>query len=500
MFVLVSTIRGWGNTDLFSRAIQHVLRPYFEGDEFYNRKWDLYHYETSVRDFFLLPIDQAQEFLKDLSEQTGITKGLLDPPNKLAFFISPEAAQEEPKLIGSVSSKEEFNKLVAAHSWSDEVIADRKKKEKVKKARKKKEKQSLAMMGYNSSVRTARQHLGLGMKACAMKEAAGEGVSEDRPRPVLVAIDVEAWEQDHNQITEIGIATLDTALIPSAAELPALSLADMDMANIDYDNPAPKTRASVINELIKCRHLRIHENRSLRNGIYVSDAADKFDFGESEWVSLGDVPAILGESLRFFDENGNKRNVIIVGHDVKQDLAYLRITGYDVWNIKDLEVMDTTAMYKAVNDVHESRGLGRVLTDMGVIFWNLHNAGNDAAYTLQAFVCLADRGLPPYSHQPASPVAVPAEDEIPPATLPEPKEGEYPDYEDLVESGCISYIDPAKNQLGPRPKSGKKGGRARANRDGFEPPQEPKRTVTAQQIAEVEDGWGTSKPVEDDVW
>lgn len=41
MFVLVSTIRGWGNTDLFSRAIQHVLRPYFEGDEFYNRKWDL---------------------------------------------------------------------------------------------------------------------------------------------------------------------------------------------------------------------------------------------------------------------------------------------------------------------------------------------------------------------------------------------------------------------------------------------------------------------------
>jgi len=41
MFVLVNTIRGWSGGAEFSSAIQHVLRPYFEGDEFFNRKWDL---------------------------------------------------------------------------------------------------------------------------------------------------------------------------------------------------------------------------------------------------------------------------------------------------------------------------------------------------------------------------------------------------------------------------------------------------------------------------
>jgi len=337
--------------------------------------WPRYHYETATKDYFLLPIAQVQAFLKHVSTQTGIARGLLDPSKKLTFNIAPEHPQDPPVLLGSISSKSEFDKLVATHSWSDEMIAAKRDKEKIKKAKKRREKQSLAMMSYSSSIRTARQHLGLGMTASASKEAPGEEVSPDRPRPILVAIDVEAWERDHNQITEIGIATLDTALIPSASELPSLSLADTDLENINYEKTAPRTRASAINELIKCRHLRIHENRTLRNGMYVTDAADKFDFGTSEWVGLADVPAILGESLRFYDENGNKRPVIIVGHDVKQDLAYLRVTGYDVWNIKDLEVMDTTAMHKAVYDSHESRGLGRVLTDIGVIFWNLHNAG-----------------------------------------------------------------------------------------------------------------------------
>jgi hypothetical protein len=402
--------------------------------------------------------------------------------------------------LGPVSSKEEFDKMVAEHGLDDEERAAQKKKEKERKAKKKKEKQYLAMMSYTASVRVARQHLGFGMKACPTAEVPGEEVSFDREKPILVAIDVEAWEKDQNRVTEIGIATLDTAKIPPVSELPTLSMAHLDLDNLP--DTMPKTRASAICDLIQCRHLRIQDNKSFRNGLWVADAADKFDFGESEWVRLADVPAILGSALRFYDENGVKRKIIIVGHDVKQDFSYLRITGYDVWNIKDLEVIDTTSMHKAVFDIHEARGLSKVLMDMGVIFWNLHNAGrycirnlrlstnndttgNDAAYTLQAFVHLADRGVPArvHSSDPADTETINESPVQPPAP---PLQAEDYDYEDLIASGCIKYMNPGQNQLGPRPPKGKKGNR---NRRGKGSTQQGNQNRTVPDTAPVDDGW-----------
>jgi len=39
------------------------------------------------------------------------------------------------------------------------------------------------------------------------------------------------------------------------------------------------------------------------------------------------------------------------------------------------------------------RNLGTVLAELDIIGWNLHNAGNDAAYTLQAMVKIAIKHL-----------------------------------------------------------------------------------------------------------
>jgi hypothetical protein len=403
--------------------------------------------------------------------------------------------------LGTVSSKEEFDKMLAEYGWNEEERAAVKQKEKEKKAKKRKEKQYLAMMSYTASIRAARQHLGFGMKACPTEEIPGEEVSFDREKPILVAIDVEAWEKDQNLVTEIGIATLDTAKIPPASELPTLSMADLDLDNFDT---LPKTRASAVCELIQCRHLRIQDNKSFRNGLWVADAADKFDFGESEWVRLADVPAILGSALRFYDENGAKRKIIIVGHDVKQDFSYLRITGYDLWNIKDLEVIDTTSMHKAVYDHHESKGLSKVLMDMGVIHFNLHNAGkyctrnlclgtnnettgNDAAYSLQAFIHLADRGVPKRVHSDPADAETAKESHVEPQAP--PPQPEVFDYEDLIESGCIKYMDPEQNQLGPRPpREKKKGNRNKRGRGGSR--QQGNQNPPAPDTAPVaDDGW-----------
>ncbi|KAF8543923.1 hypothetical protein BDD12DRAFT_873899 [Trichophaea hybrida] len=509
MFARVKTLREWHlDPRRFSKADRYVLSPYFESNEFFDRKWDIYHWEAATNDFFLVPIAQAKAFMDYVAEDTGFSRNVSVPEKQLCFSIEENTIHSPPALIGTVSSKVEYDELVEIHGWKDEDKAVRRKADKAHKAKKRKEKQVLAMMSFVASVRCARQHLGLGNKACPEKEVPGDEVSFDREKPILVAIDVEAWEKDHDCVTEIGIATLDIAKIPHVSKLPKASMADLDLDNIDYENGAPRTRATAICELIECRHLRITEHKSMRNGQFVNDSADKFDFGTSEWVSLKDIPAILGSSLRFYDENGNKRKIILVGHDVAQDFAYLRITGYDVWNIKDVEVMDTTSLYKAINDVHEARGLSTVLMNMGIIFWNLHNAGkshhfpsappkakqrttgNDAAYTLQALVHMADRGVP--DRNATSSEKNEEEDPPPPVAL-ALEAGQYPDYEDLIEAGCIKYQDPEKHQLGPRPHKEKRG-RGKGKAYSAEPPRPPSPPPP------IEPGWGWHGPEPDDGW
>ncbi|KAI5804493.1 hypothetical protein EDC01DRAFT_597750, partial [Geopyxis carbonaria] len=377
-----------------SKAEQYILARFFDTEPFLARGWDIYHYETSTRDYFLLSVQQVITFFEYVYKQTGLAKNLHGlTERQLSFRI--ESADTPPFKIGVVHTQKEYDELVAKHAWKQEDNPTKKKDEKERKARRQREKKALAFQSWRSQVRLARQILGLGQHACAADDAVDPSpVIQDRELPMLIAIDVEAWERDRNKVTEIGISILDTALIPPLCDLPNLTIHDIDMELYHDDlSKRPRTRADTIVDLIQRRHIRILEHKNLRNGMYVSDAADKFDFGTSEWLSLRDVPAMLGEVFRNFDANGNKRKVMLVGHDVKQDLEYLRITGYDVWNIKDLEVLDTATMNKAIAQEYDPRSLSKVLMDLGVIFWNLHNAGNDAAYTLEAFVRLAEKGV-----------------------------------------------------------------------------------------------------------
>ena len=151
-------------------------------------------------------------------------------------------------------------------------------------------------------------------------------------------------------------------------------MADVDLGAWDHEQTI-YTRSTAICELIECRHLRIQEHSMMHNGRYVSDAGDMFHFGESEWIGLGDVPATLASALRFNDEHGNGRKVILVGHDVERDIDFLSGAGFEVQNLKDLDVLDTTALCKALKGEHESRGLGALLDDMCISHSDLHNAG-----------------------------------------------------------------------------------------------------------------------------
>lgn len=87
-------------------------------------------------------------------------------------------------------------------------------------------------------------------------------------------------------------------------------------------------------------------------------------------------------------------DVVLVGHDIKSDIKYLSTIGFPIDQLPGLiGNVDTQAIYRAWKDGTKSPSLGSVLVDLDIRYKNLHNAGNDAVYTLRAMVAIAVVGL-----------------------------------------------------------------------------------------------------------
>lgn len=93
-------------------------------------------------------------------------------------------------------------------------------------------------------------------------------------------------------------------------------------------------------------------------------------------------------------EDGPKRTIILVGHDLDADINFLQTIGYNLHNLSTLtEAVDTSSMWRYLKQEANPRNLASILAELDIVAWNLHNAGNDAAYTLQAMLAIAIKDL-----------------------------------------------------------------------------------------------------------
>jgi hypothetical protein len=89
-------------------------------------------------------------------------------------------------------------------------------------------------------------------------------------------------------------------------------------------------------------------------------------------------------------EFGQPRRVIIVGHDVKQDIQFLNTLDFDVYAMANLlEVVDNQKLHQHRNKFYNGQSLCTILAGFDIPYRYLHNAGNDAMYTLQSLLSLA---------------------------------------------------------------------------------------------------------------
>jgi hypothetical protein len=112
----------------------------------------------------------------------------------------------------------------------------------------------LEWIGYHEAVKAAMANFPCPEKFTLDKSA--QHPQEDSV--VFICVDVEAFERNHNLITEIGIATLDTSNITSIP---------------------PGTNGTGWISAITAKHFRIKEYGHLENKEFLQGCADSFLFG-----------------------------------------------------------------------------------------------------------------------------------------------------------------------------------------------------------------------------
>jgi hypothetical protein len=222
-------------------------------------------------------------------------------------------------------------------------------------------------------------------------------INVDDPAPyifdrdaILIAIDVEWYERNPSWITEVGLATLDTR----------------DLIDI-----SPGKNGQNWRQLIRPRHIRVKEYLSVINEQFIQGCPDRFEFGISEIVARSDVAEVLsscfkhpysgpeevgerssGHDKRSTNEfqNLESRNIVLVGHGIHGDInALAKIGFYCQQNIHNrINSVDTTQLYQKYSGENNPRSVQHIAAQFGITPWNVHNAGNDAVYTMQMLLAI----------------------------------------------------------------------------------------------------------------
>ncbi|KAL4762760.1 uncharacterized protein BDW70DRAFT_148976 [Aspergillus foveolatus] len=186
------------------------------------------------------------------------------------------------------------------------------------------------------------------------------------------AVSSTKYKSNHSQTTEISISTLDTR---------------------DLIGVAPGTNGEEWQSRIQSRHLRVKEHGNHANHLYVRGCPANFEFGTSEWVASDDLSSTFQAcfalpSLFNGADKKQLRPLVLVGHSLDSDLQYLKLANVHIQGHSGIcqfvDRIDVAASFQLLRGETEPRSLGAVIGELGMTGWKLHNAGNDARYTLQA--------------------------------------------------------------------------------------------------------------------
>ncbi|KAK9450075.1 uncharacterized protein V1518DRAFT_188663 [Limtongia smithiae] len=305
---------------------------YFQSARFFPFGWDvLVGYYTDQPDLFVAG-NQVEHFFAEVTKHTGIAIDLLPDADR----VNPDSMSSLKHLMKTTNSadfRRQIDKISGIKYDTHPAIL-----QSPEERKKKKEAAAIKRVEKRLRVHEQREKMLNNIRKWIKERS-----------HVFFCVDVEAYELDKRCVTEVGVAILD----------------------LKVDNTT-EARPST-------RHFRIEKYLHLRNTRYMNDASEKFDFGRSEIVSLDDCAA---EVMLLYRSCG--RDIAFVGHDCINDIRYLKTIGVDLPS--DIPCADTLELWKLKFGENSPAALGTILNELDITAWNLHNAGNDAYYTVRALM------------------------------------------------------------------------------------------------------------------
>lgn len=177
----------------------------------------------------------------------------------------------------------------------------------------------------------------------------------------LFCFDVEAWERNNNLVTEIGIAIFD----PKGQEFSAFPH-------------------------IKLYHIIIEEHAKKRNGRFVPDNMSNFVGGTTHVLPELEARKFLNKMIHKYFIDDPERKAAFVGHHIGGDIKWLKTIGVDFPD--GCPIIDTYKIFQ-LSHGKTGGGLRQILRIMDIPHAYLHNAANDAYYTLLAALSWCDPNL-----------------------------------------------------------------------------------------------------------
>ncbi|KAL6233694.1 hypothetical protein BDW75DRAFT_241755 [Aspergillus navahoensis] len=395
--------------------MKKVASRFFDKGQFWDRKWDLYYthapHRLGGRPLLLVPTFQVGALLRQINKALDCSLSLSTEEHKGLVLNFNREGFPQPIFLGQSDNRNMKDRLEAIipqkgniENRSGEIdkqgmIAFEKMMEVAvssgkSKSNSKAKKQRLRIqrdLDTCDAIIRSQCYLGLRAEPTDLNikwneqshpEFVPPHLDVNKPvpypfwtMPVFISVDIEVHERSHSQVTEIGISTLDTR---------------------DLIGVAPGTNGEEWQSRIQSRHLRVKEYRNHANHLYVRGCPTKFEFGTSEWVASDDLSNAVQAcfALPSFLDGADKklRPLVLVGHSLSSDIRYLEFANVHILGNSGAsrfsDRIDTAASFQLLRGEMEPRSLGAVIGEMGMTGWNLHNAGNDARYTLQALVAI----------------------------------------------------------------------------------------------------------------
>jgi hypothetical protein len=149
-------------------------------------------------------------------------------------------------------------------------------------------------------------------------------------------------------------------------------------------------------DLMKHVHLRPIEYRQYVNKNFIKGCPDAFNFGTTDMIKLEDAgrimtrifsdPTRIHEACDFNNDIDDvEPTIMLIGHALSNDTEYMRRLDFSPKHVSGK--IDTQKLARISKK--QPPGLTKLLAALSIDAQNLHNAGNDAAYTLQALVSVA---------------------------------------------------------------------------------------------------------------